>query len=583
MKRLAALLLTAAALVAQDPGSDAILRAMEEELKRAATIRLGGSEPPYFIDYTIEDVDSFTVSATMGGLVGSARSRARVPRVQARVGAYEFDNTSYIFSNFFSGTRYDPGQLPLDNDPLALRHTLWLATDRSYKSAVESLARKRAALKSITQQESLPDFTRAAPVRILQPLEPLRLDEEPWRVRVRTLSALFRDSPRVLASSVDFEFVHSGLYYANSEGTRVRIPDHLAYVRARASGLAVDGMPVRDSVILQAQELAELPAEAELRRGILEVAANVTALAAAPRAEDYSGPVLVEGVAAPQLFAQLLGANLALSRRPVSEPGRTAPFQASELEGRQGSRILPEWMDVVDDPTQTTWRGRPLFGRYPVDMEGVVPAPLRLVESGVLKTFLLTRQPVRGFSGSNGRARMPGQFGAKAAGFGNLFIRASQTVPSASLKQRLIEMCQQRGKPFGLILRKLDYPSSASFDELRRMGAALGQRGGGRPVSSPILAYRVYPDGREELVRGLRFRGISARSLRDILAAGDQETAFDFLANGSPLALIGSSNFVVASTVVAPAVLFEDLELERVEEDWPKPPVVPPPGGRGGE
>ena len=41
--------------------------------------------------------------------------------------------------------------------------------------------------------------------------------------------------------------------------------------------------------------------------------------------------------------------------------------------------------------------------------------PLRLIEKGVLKNYLLTRQPVRGFEGSNGRARLPGPFGASAA------------------------------------------------------------------------------------------------------------------------------------------------------------------------
>ena len=38
---------------------------------------------------------------------------------------------------------------------------------------------------------------------------------------------------------------------------------------------------------------------------------------------------------------------------------RPGVFASSELEGRFGARILPEWMDIVDDPTQTEWRSRP--------------------------------------------------------------------------------------------------------------------------------------------------------------------------------------------------------------------------------
>jgi hypothetical protein len=92
-----------------------------------------------------------------------------------------------------------------------------------------------------------------------------------------------------------------------------------------------------------------------------------------------------------------------------------------------------------------------------------------------------------------------------------------------------------------------------------------------------VLAYRVYPDGREELVRGLRFRGINVRSLRDIIAASSDEHMFDFLGSGSSIPGGSGPAYVSTHTVVAPSILFEDLELDKREEDWPKPPIVPPP------
>ena len=241
------------------------------------------------------------------------------------------------------------------------------------------------------------------------------------------------------------------------------------------------------------------------------MAENLVALANAPKGEDYSGPVLFEGAAGAQIFAEVLGRNLALTRRPVADGGRGGGAQTSELEGRMGARVLPDTFDVVDDPTQKEWRGRPLFGSYTVDREGVVPKPLRLIEKGVLKNYLLTRQPVRGFEGSNGRARLPGGFGASAASISNLFVSSSEPVPVAELKKRLIELCRTRNKPYGIIVRKMDFPSSAGLDEARRL---LSAQQGGRPVSMPILVYKVYLDGREELVRGLRFRGFNVRSLQ---------------------------------------------------------------------
>jgi predicted Zn-dependent protease len=286
--------------------------------------------------------------------------------------------------------------------------------------------------------------------------------------------------------------------------------------------------------------------------------------------------VLFEGTAAAQLFAEIVGRNLAIPRRPVNEPGRPSAFPYSDLDGRQGARILPEWMNVADDPTQKEWRGRPLIGHYLVDREGVEPKPLLLVENGVLKGFLLTRQPVRNYNGSNGRARLPGNFGANAATISNLFVRAAQTKPVAELTRQMIDICNTRGKPYGFIVRKMDFPSSASMEELRSLASGMAHSGG-KPVSLPLLAYRVYPDGREELVRGLRFRGLSARSLKDILGAGDDFTVFDYLENNAPFALMGAPGYSAEASVVAPSVLIDDLELQRSEEEQPKLPAVPPP------
>jgi hypothetical protein len=314
-----------------------------------------------------------------------------------------------------------------------------------------------------------------------------------------------------------------------------------------------------------------MPAQAEMEREAAALAENVTALARAPKGEDYNGPVLFEGMAGAQIFAEVLGRNLAAVRRPVG--GRGGASGDSELEGRIGARVLPESFDVTDDPTVKDWRGRPLFGSYGVDREGVAPKPLRLVEKGVLKGYLLTRQPVRGFEGSNGHGRLPGGSGA-TAGIGNLFVSSSEAVPAAELKKKLIQLIQARGKDYGILVRKMDFPSSASLDEVRRMLAASQ---GGRPVSMPILVYKVFPDGREEMVRGLRFRGLNVRSLKDILAAGDDLQPFDFMDSPQVFALIGGSSFTSEACVVAPSILIDDLELHPAEEELPKLPIVPAP------
>ena len=573
---LCALALGAAiAFSAQAPATDSTFRAMHDELERSRKLTVPNLEPPYFIEYLIDDEESFAVTASLGGVVARRHERFRSPEVRVRVGDYKFDNTNYSGSGFSFGSRYNLERFPLDDAYPVLRRYLWLQTDSVYKSAVEAISRKRAALRNVTAGEQIADFAHAAPAHYLQTLPRLAIDEEAWTNRVRALSAVFAQYPEVRNSSVVLESGDGGFYLVNSEGAEVRAPESATYLRAQATAQAPDGMTVRDAVAFHSLDAAHMPTEAELNRGVTALAENVVALAHAPKGEDYSGPVLFAGVAGAQIFAEVLGRNLALTRRPAADQGRGGAVSPSELEGRVGARILPDSFDVVDDPTQKEWRGRPLFGSYDVDREGVMAAPLRLIEKGLLKGFLLTRQPVRGFEGSNGRARMPGSYGASAAGFSNLFIGSSETTPAAELEKTLIELCRTRDKPYGIIVRKMDFPSSASLDEVRRLLS--GAQGSTRPVSIPILIYKVYPDGREELVRGLRFRGLNVRSLKDILAAGDDSTAFEFMNSPAPFALIGASSFTAETCVVAPSILIDDLELHPAEEELPMLPVTPAP------
>jgi hypothetical protein len=469
-------------------------------------------------------------------------------------------------------------QAPLSDNVSALQSYFWLATDLAYKGALEALSRKRAAVRNINLPETLPDFAPAEPLVLVEPRQRVEIDDGLWVERVKRLSSVFASHPGITESSVRFDALQADTYLMNSEGTAIRHPENLFYLQVQANAQASDGMPLRNAISIPRQAYDALPAELDLRRGVEEVAEGLSALLEAPVGETYVGPVLFEGTAAAQLFAQMLAPNLALLRRPVPEPNRNLPFEQSALEGRIGSRVLPEWMNVVDDPTQTEWRGQPLAGSYNVDIEGVKPEPLELVADGVLKSYLLTRQPVTGFTGSNGRARLPGSFGANRATISNLFVQASESESEAALKQRLIEMCQSRGKPYGILVRKVDYPSAASLGEFRRMVMDVRQRGGGgRLVSHPILAYRVYPDGREELVRGLEFRNFTVRALRDILAASDELHPFHFILNNFPLSLMGAGGFVTSCSVVAPSVLVEDVELAPSGNELPKPPVVPPP------
>ncbi|HTB20891.1 MAG TPA: metallopeptidase TldD-related protein [Bryobacteraceae bacterium] len=584
MKRAACcVLFCVVALLAQAPKiqtpaqDDPLLRAMKDEIKRVSElIRLRLSlDPPYYTEYRVEDTVSHSITAELGALVEENDSAFRVPSVEMRVGTAKFDNTDHVYSQAYAGTRYDGGRMPLDNDYLAFRQVLWLATDRAYKTAEDAIARKRSSLKNMSQPDALPDFSPAPVAHLILPIERKPFASAAWKSEVIRLSALLGAYPKVFSSAVEMHSSQSTNYVVNSEGTELRTPEDLAYVRVAGRGLAPDGTRVRDAQFFQAFNTDGLPSEDVLAREIKALGDHVSELSQAPAGETYDGPVLFEAPAAAQLFGQLLGDNLKMTRKPVSDPGRPSRYSPSELENKIGSRILPDWMDVVDDPTQTQYQGRTLLGHYLYDMEGVAPQPLPLVEKGVLKSFLLTRTPLfKEYPGSNGHARMTGAYGTRSPGFGNLFIRVSQTTPAADMKKKLMDLCRQANKPYGILVRKLDYPSTASIDELERVAQASG---GSHAVVPPLLAYKIYPDGREELVRGLLFQGVSVRSLKDIVAASDENYVFDLIDSNAPFALVGAGSFTTTASIIAPAMLFEELELQPAKEETPQPPIVPPP------
>ncbi len=588
MRSTAMKVLTGAALLAsvgffalaQTVDEDVILRAMRDELDRSRQLRVvgGGDEVPYFIQYMLSDIENFRINAVLGAAVSVSHNRVRVPDVQVRVGSYDFDNTGHIFSGIYTGSRYD-GAWPLDDSYQNIREALWLETDRAYKTALESMSRKRAALKNASNtSDKLGDFSKADPVKNIGKVAHGKFDQPAWQGRIVKLSGIFGAYPEVVSSYVDFQELEGATYIMNNEGTAIRYSDDVTMLQAKAEAQAPDGMVVRDAVSLQELSIDKMPSEAEIQKAVTEVADHVRALAKAPAGESFSGPTLFEPKAAAQLLAQLMGENLAVPRKPLAEPGRAVNFLPSELESKIGSRIFPEWIDITDDPTQSSWNGRPLPGNYAFDDEGVPGKPVSVVEKGVLKSFLTTRQPVKGFEQSNGHARLPGAYGAHHAAISNLFVKSSQTAPLADLKKKLIEMCKERGKPYGMLVRKLDFPYSGGMAELRQIAASSGQGGGSaRPVSPPVLVYRVYADGREELVRGLRLRGLSTRALRDVMGASQESALFEFTNNAAPLAMMGAGGYLAPSSVIAPGLLFDEIEFELPQEQQPKLPLVPPP------
>jgi len=567
----------AGAVLAFDAGedlrTDTQLRAMADELARSKTLQLNSLDKPYFVQYSTSDAEQVAIRASLGGLISSEQTRFRSPRVDIRVGDYKFDNTNSVFSRAVRIRAF-----PIDDDYLAIRTAFWLSTDSLYKIASDQITRKRNAVRELSDPDSTPDFALAKPIHMLRPIANYDLEQRRWEGILRELSGRFVGHPEIVTSAVAVRLISSTYRLVNTEGTAIRIPQDASELQIRATAMTPDGNRVWNHRFLTALRPSDLPSEPELQKAVDEVANETEALAKAPLADDYSGPVLFEQEAAPQLMAQVLTNAIALERKPIapqeSNPPRTIE---SVWSSRLGSKVTPDWISIWDDPSPQQFNGMTLVGTYEVDDEGVPAERVAIVDNGTLKDFLFSREPVRNFKSSNGHGRLPGSYGSEQAAFGNLFVHLSEAVPEATLKSKLLERVKASGLKFGLIVRSIDFPSTAGVDELQSLIRQAQKSGYIRSLNAPLLVYRAYPDGREELVRGLRFREFSAKDLRDVIAAADHPYVLNYVNNGSAINHADAGADATTSSVICPSLLFDTVDLARAESEPGKAPIVPLP------
>jgi predicted Zn-dependent protease len=570
--------------------TDALGRAMRDELARSVKeLRLDQLERPYFIAYRVHDMQTLGVSASNGSLLASNEYHARSFTPEVRVGDYAFDNTN--FSEFggggliaigmgpASGMGFYPGSLPLDDNYLEFRRHMWLMTDATYKEAAEAIARKRAALLNRARRDTLPDFSRATPTTTTDEMPAITWNRADGEALVRALSAL-PELARFERSSVSMTAGNVNIRLLNSEGTATVSSRPLVSVSASVSTQATDGEPLSIALHAYSRTMPTTASREQLVAALRIVALRLDSLRTAPVLERYSGPVLVDGRAAAELFAETFAPALLGHRPQDGQPDFTAMLagsgrQVANFTDKIGSRVLPTFLSVIDDPTISELGGQPLFGSYRADDDGVPAQRKTLVDNGTMKRVLTTRVPVQGGLQSTGNRRGEG------AAPSNLIVTSANGVTDAELKSRLLALVKQRGLEYGVILRELGGRGLVPDDPMSYFSAMRNQSAGRRV----LFAYRVYPDGREQLVRSARLTDATAQSFKDVLAVSSTPTLYHRAAIGGgfpfPIELMdlgdAGGSLPLASYVV-PSMLFEDLTLTRDTGERPKPPLSSPPG-----
>ena len=445
-------------------------------------------------------------------------------------------------------------QLPLGDDREALAHSLWLATNTGYSTALDNYLRvKTEAQVRAKEEDTSPDFSQEAQqIYIGKQAPQVVVDRAAWEKRIRALSMVFREFPDVYQNIVMLTAQNETDYFASSEGSRVVTPHMQARIVAIAVTRAEDGMDLFREQTFEAETVDGLPAQAALEAAIRELGKSLEALRKAPVTEPFDGPAILSGRAAAVFFHEVLGHRLEGQRQRGDEEGQTF---TKDL----GKPVLPTFLSVADDPTLTKFGNTWLSGSYAYDDEGEKAQRVDLIDDGVLKTFLMSRLPIASFGTSNGHGRA--ETGHVPTGRqGNLIVTSTKTVPEAELRKELIDEAMKQGKPYGLYFEDI----SSGFAVTTRSSPQAFQ-------VIPLVVWRVYVDGRpDELVRGVSIVGTPLAAMKRIVATGDKSEVF----NGE----CGAESGTVPVSAVAPAMLVSEMETQRQPQGTARPPILSIPG-----
>ena len=535
---------------APNTSSDPVMKTMQAELSRASGDLAKEESAPYYISYTAYDQNLTVLVGAYGSLLQDVHVQRRQADVVMRVGSPTRDNTH----GQSRGSGMTSGALPIGDDQDAIGRVLWELTDREYKRAAPALlnVRTKQAVEADEDDKS-PDFSKEAPqTHLAANPTPPSFDRSAWQGEIRRLSGTFRKYPEVNFASVILQVSDSESRMVSTEGSAIASPSASTRMVIEAQTRADDGMELLRVETFQAPAPSGLPKEAELAAKIQKIAEDLHALKNAPAAEPYDGPALLSGRAAAVFFHEVLGHRLEGHRQRDEEEGQT-------FTKKVGQEVLPKFLSVTDDPTVSEMAGVKLAGTYAFDNEGVRASHVEVIKDGILKNFLMSRMPIKGFDVSNGHGR--NQPGLMPTGRqGNLIVTSTQSIPESQLRQKLIDEVKKQNKPYGLYFDDIQGGFTLTTRALPQAFQVL-----------PVIVYKVYADGRpDELVRGVDIVGTPLAALTRILMTGDELHVF----NG----VCGAESGQVPVSAVAPAMLFSEMEVQKRQHSHDRPPILPPPG-----
>lgn len=507
------------------------------------------------MDYRVTDMHGISISGSFGSLTKIDESKRRTLFSTIRVGDYGFDNTHPAENEnpWFGGFWARSINLPQEDSEVAIRQKIWRITDMNYKSVV---SKYHDLISKQKMADSVPDFSMDKAYRHEDPPieDPIgALNQKHWEQRIKEYSGVFLRDKVFTTGEAVLDFVTERKYFVSTEGSRI-VQNHItARLILSASILADDGCTIPLEKVYNARRPEDLPSQDSIILACQTLVKDLRELSKAPKAEPYTGPAILSATASGVFFHEIFGHRIEGHRLKSKMDGQT-------FKAKIGEKVLNKNLSVTSNPMVSDYKGQHLNGYYAYDEQGVPGQKVTVVERGILKDFLMSRQPLHPSSKSNGHGRANADF-EPVSRQSNLFITAEKTKSDEQLRKMLIQRCKKLGLEYGYYIDEV----SGGFTTTDRY----------RPNVfniQPRKVYRVYTDGRpDELVRGVSLIGTPLVMFSGIEAAGDSPGIF----NG----ICGAESGGVPVSTIAPSLLVNRIETQKEPEGNQIKPILPIPGG----
>lgn len=529
------------------------IKLMSAEIKRGFKTFQKQNPPLYYLSYQYYTNDLSDIKVSEGSVAREyyGRQRASVT-VFPRVGSPALDNTRRLTVMSSVSDRLTMEDMPAaEGDGKAFSTALWRATDAAVKKAQEDLDGVKAEkLTAPARFDDSPDFAYPPVERFCRTAEFAAFDYDKIKEMLVKASTLTKGKKFILASNFSFEREVGYRYFVDSRGTQLKTPHQEVRLSYVVSGKTENGQEVsrfNDYNVLLPEEL---PSEEKLLADTRKSIDELEQLVNAPEGDPFEAPTLLKGRAMAVFVHEILGHRMEGHRQKMEDFGRT-------FTDKIGQQVVSPILTIIDDATLSYFNGEVMRGFYEYDDEGVKSRPVTLVEKGVLKNFLMSSSPIKNFPASNGHGRGNHYF-RPVARMAVTRALAEQTVTYDELEKKFLQEIKRQNKPYGFMIEDL----SGGFTMTDTYSPQAFKL-------EPTLMYRVYPDGRKEVVRGLDMVGTPQVSFNKVLAAADDYQVF----NGS----CGAESGWVPVSAIAPSVLLESMEMEKKNKSTEKPPLLPPP------